>query len=442
MTIDRTSVERAIGARKLADWVITERRGERLSVGRAGASGGALWRSDQTEHLRVLVRRDLPSGRGTGIVSAQEHQGDAASLVARAVALAEAAVEPAWATPPPAAPARVELLDGKWATSLELGATAMASALANAAVAANLAVERWHGELSREDLTLSSALGFAVSWQASRYQLVAQLRPTGIASAPLVTVRRAGRRLGDLDLPAALAAAAATARARAQVASAGPAALPGEPVVLELGPDAMNEGMSEAARHDASGSSLATARGVWGAFIALADTVASRRGLHRAQERGLPSSLTVWSDGAMPFGLRSAPIGDEGEAVRRFRLWSDGAPGEPGLGPRAAALLGAAPNGGVRNLVINAGEPDAQPASAPILRVHRLRLLQLDAASGRAELELGLAEDRERGAVYTSGACSLELARALAAAQRSPELVRRGDYHGPTWIRLPAMRLY
>lgn len=47
-----------------------------------------------------------------------------------------------------------------------------------------------------------------------------------------------------------------------------------------------------------------------------------------------------------------------------------------------------------------------------------------------------------RSWVYTSGACSLELARALAAAQRSPELVRRGDYHGPTWIRLPAMRLY
>lgn len=436
MTLDRASIERAIGARRLADWVITERTSERLTIGRGAAPSGELWRSERADHLRVLVRRDLPSGRGTGVVSSQEHVGDAASLVARAVAIAEAAVEPAWDTPPPAAPARVELFDAKWATSLELGAAALAKALAEAAVAAGLAVERWCGELQRDDLSLSSALGFAVSWRTSRYQLVAHLRPTGNAGAPLVTVRCAGRRLSDLSLPAELAAAAQTAAAAAK-RPASPAALPDEPVILELGAAAMR---GDADASETTASSYA-ARGVWGAFIALADTVAARQGLRRNQTRGIDSSLTLWSDGALPFGLRSAPIGDEGEAVRRFRLWSAGAPGEPGLGPRAAARLGAAPNGGVRNLVINAGAADERSAAAPILRVHRLRLASLDAASGRATLELALAEDRERGAIYTTGTCALDLAHALAQAQRSPELVRRGDYHGPTWIRLPATRL-
>lgn len=441
MTIDRDSLLRAIGARKLADWVLTERKAERLTIG--SAASGELWRSDRSDHLRVLVRRDLPSGRGTGVIEVQEQVGDAPSLISRAVALAEAAVEPAWDSPPPAAPARVALLDELAAQTLEPAAAALRSALFSAAAAAGLTVERWHGQISRDDLLLSSAQGFDVTWQRSGYRITATLSAKSPSGAQLVSLRASARRLAELDLVAALAALAtgAAAEARALARSSEPQ-VPDAPVILELGPEAMlgDEG---------------AASGVWGAFVALAEVRAARRGLlrglrdlheaaplHTAQ--GAPSSLIVWSDGALPYGLRSAPVGEEGEAVRRFRLFADGVAGEPGMGPREAARRGGAPNGGVRNLVINAGEPAAPVApgsSTPILHVHRLRLLHIDPNSGHGELELGLAVDRERGVVLRGGCVALDLVQALATAERAPERIRRGDYHGPAWIRLGPMQL-
>jgi hypothetical protein len=461
MTIDRASLQRAIGARKLADWVITERKSERMTIGSSGSggsggssgSGGSndeLWRSETSDHLRVLVRRDLPSGRGTGVVELQEHIGDAPSLIARAVALAEAAVEPAWDTPPPAAPARVELLDALAARSLEPAATALRTALYIAATAAGLTVQRWHGQVTRDDLLLSSAQGFDVTWQQSSYQLNATLAggPSSGGVAQRVSLRGAARRLAELDLGPALVALAKTAAAEARALMQPGSELPTGPVILELGPEAM---LGDARLGDGGAAS-----GVWGAFVALATTRAARRGLPRGGREepellrsapGTPSSLTVWSDGALPYGLRSAPVGEEGEAVRRFRLFAEGAVGEPGMGPREAALRGGAPNGGVRNLVVNAGERTRATAAtagsdaAPVLEVRRLRLLRIDPSNGHAELELGLAVERTRGTVLRGGCVALDLVQALATAERAPEQIRRGDYQGPAWIRLGPVQL-
>lgn len=479
MTIDRASLLRAIGARKLADWVITERRSERLGVaagaaapapapgapGGAGSAGSgapdsdAVWRSERSEHLRVLVRRDLPSGRGTGVVEVQERSGDAAAVLAQAVALAEAAVEPAWTTPPPAAPARVPLLDELAAGALEPAAEALRGALHQAAARAGLQLVRWRGQVSREELTLGSAQGFEVAWQQSEYRITATVQRNG----ELATLRRTARRIAELELAGALEELAGElALPPGQPGQPDQYEPPPQPVLLQLGAEAML-GDDE--------------RGVWAVFAELAAAAAERRGAPGAERPRLQRTslgagglfaqppLVVWSDGALPFGTRSAPVGDEGEAVRRFRLFADGELGEPGLGPREAAWRGGAPNGGVRNLVINAGAAAAgdaagpagpggpggvggrpgagaaAPAALPLLEVRRLRWLRIDPTSGHAEAELALAIDRQRGTALRGGVFSLDLLRALATGQRAATLIRRGGYHGPAWIRLGPVQL-
>ena len=432
MTIDRASLRRAIEARKLADWVLTERRREQLSV----ASHGAAWRSDRSEHLRVLVRRDLPSGRGTGVVEVQESRGEAPALIARAVALAEAAIEPVWITPPPAAPARVALLDELAAGSLGPAAEALRQALHQAAERAGVALVSWRCEVARDELALGSAQGFEVSWKQSELRATATVGKDG----QLGGLHRRARRLADLELPGALAALAAELAPREQAA-----ALPAAPVILELGGEAML-GDDE--------------RGVWETFALLASAPLQRRNAGATIALGAPrgaagtsqrsqSSLTVSSDGALPFGLRSAPVGEEAEAVRRFRLFADGQLGEPGMGPREAARRGGAPNGGVRNLVIGPGAAGDGPAEGAafdgagmaILDVRRLRWLQLDAGSGRAEAELELAFDRQRGTALRGGRFAIDLARALVGGQRATATLRRGSYQGPAWIRLGPVQL-
>lgn len=421
MTLDRASLRRAISTRRLADWVLTERHRDSLSL----SSSGIAWRSERSAHLRVLVRRDLPSGRGTGVVEVEEQQGDAPTVVGRAVALAEAAIEPSWITPPPSAPARVSLLDEAAAGALEPAAEGVRAALADAAHSAGLALPSWSAKVAREELALGSAQGFEVSWRQSEYQVSAVVSRDGRQAA----LRRTARRVADLDLAASMRA---LAEELARPAPALARALPARPVVLELSIDAML-GDDEL--------------GVWRAITELADARAQRRGLVRAaiERRAAPSSsaLTVWSDGALPYGARSAPVGDEAEAVRRFRLFSDGAPGEPGLGPREAARAGRAPNGGVRNLVIEpggAGVVDGAEATldgAPILDVRRLRWLTIDPSSGRAEAELALALDRQRPEQSLGvGTFSVDLVGALAHAERATKTVRRGSYLGPAWIRI------
>ncbi|MCX5745310.1 MAG: hypothetical protein NT062_22770, partial [Proteobacteria bacterium] len=85
------------------------------------------------------------------------------------------------------------------------------------------------------------------------------------------------------------------------------------PCALVIGPDALLPGGGY---------------GVWEIFAALADSVVDRQGLTRyrlgspiaAGAETLAEPLSITSDGALDFGPRSAPVGDEGEAVRRFPL--------------------------------------------------------------------------------------------------------------------------
>ena len=416
--IDAASLRRAIGERKLGDWVITDRTRRQAGISLAGAQ--PRWRTEERTDVRVLVRRDLPAGRGTGVAWTQERSGDPRALIGQAVARAEAAIEPPWATPPPAAIAKVAV-DDERVTADEAGAQALALTLQSAAAGAGARLLAYRATVTRDELALVSASGLQLTWRETALEVWASVERDGRRGA----VRRLARRADELSLPATLAALVAELSARGA-----PAPPPRGPVLLELAPEAML-GDDEL--------------GVWCALTAPCDAEASRRGLrrHRPGDRlgDAETPLEVWSDGVLPFGLRSAPVGAEAEAVRRFRLIGDGKLGELGMGPQEAALRGVAPNGGVRNLVVNVGTAAPAPAGGlPVVRVARLARLAFDPLTGQAEGELGHATTDD-GKVLSAGAFSLDLARALATAARAPQLLRRGAYLGPSWIRLGPVTL-
>lgn len=411
--LDAASLRRVIGERRLGDWVITDRSRRAWACAQLGSS--QRWRQEERAEVQVLVRRDSPDGRGTGVALARDRRGDPRTLIGLAVARAEAAIGAPWSTPPPAAIAKVALFDDTLAPATA-PETLLAAARARAA-AAGAALASAEVRLCHDELTLVSAQGFSLSWRESLLEFSAEVA-RGDRRA---RVRRSARRAEELGLDEAIAHAAL----RCAPAEAAP--LPTEPVHLELTAEAML-GADEL--------------GVWRALVAQTDAAAARRGLtrhHSGSVLGLAEApLEVWSNGVLPFGLNSAPVGAEGEAVRRFPLVVGGKLAELGLGPMEAALRRRAPNGCVRNLEVAAGAGEAPRART--LVVHELAHLAIDPMTGAAECELGHAVD-ERGRVLEHGGFSLELVHALATAERARERVRRSAYFGPRWLRLGPVAL-
>ncbi|MEO8553374.1 MAG: hypothetical protein ABI678_25550, partial [Kofleriaceae bacterium] len=129
----------------------------------------------------------------------------------------------------------------------------------------------------------------------------------------------------------------------------------------------------------------------------------------------------------------AAPLGDDGDAVRRWTLVERGISVGLGLSPREAALRKREPNGGVRDLVVSTGTWDDKttPAQPRVIEIHRLRSLVIDPYTGDGDLELALAVDRASGKPFTGGTVRLDLIDALARARRSAKRIDRGAYHGP-----------
>jgi hypothetical protein len=122
--------------------------------------------------------------------------------------------------------------------------------------------------------------------------------------------------------------------------------------------------------------------------------------------------------------------------VRRFPLVTRGLAAGLGLTPREAALRQRDPNGGVRNLIVDAGSWDERiaPDQIRVIEVRRLRGLEIDPYTGDADLELALSVDRATGAPFSGGTLRLDLIDVLAKAKRSARTIRRGPYVGPAAV--------
>jgi predicted Zn-dependent protease len=417
--ISRRDLVRALGRRKVSDWVVAEHAQE---LALADEVRG-LDRREARTRTTLTVHQDVPKGRGTARLELTAQDGSAADVVDQAVSLALTAVAPSWKSVAPAAPAKVTVLDPALASADLAGAAAQVLQRlrrpAGATVAASI-------EVLREQVTVQSSAGLVARWTASHLHAEALVT----AGERSLALARDARRAADLALDRAIAGAAVDL---AFLAAAGPPA-PG-PCALVLTADAMLHGED---------------LGVWAPFAAQADAALAHRGLTRYQP-GAPVApgadrvdepLGIASHGALDHATRSAPVGDEGDAIRRFTLVERGVCTNLGLSPREAARRGRDPNGGVRNLVIAPGTwdeavPEALASRAPrTIEVRRLQSLAIDPYTGEASLEIALAIEHAGGArrPLAGGTVYLDLVAALARARRGAARIRRGPYVGPAAV--------
>jgi hypothetical protein len=421
----------------------------------------ARQRRDHRTRLTLIVHQDVPRGRGTARLDIDPFDGSAADLVDRAIAIALAAVGPAWTSAPPAAPAKVTLVDPSL-VERELGAVAagtVARLRRPDRVTVSAAVE-----VLREKVTVISGSGLHATWLATDLRGDALLATADHS----LTVSRHARRLDDFDLDAALADAATDLSLLANAAPPAPG-----PCALWLGPEALLPtpdrfrgddgrlaGDTTAAATpstDAAAGRPATTghhHGLWTLFAQQADSAVERRGLTRYRLHAdiatgasqLPEPLSITSHGALDFATLSAPVTDDAVAIRSFPLIERGIAVGLGLSSREAALRATDPNGGVRNLVVSPGTWSPAPSpTARTIEVRRLHAVAIDAYTGDASLDIALALDHRPGrptpTPFTGGTIHLDLLAALARARRSPQLLRRGAYHGPAAVLIDGVEL-
>jgi predicted Zn-dependent protease len=409
--ISRRALVSALEDRRVSDWVIVERDQE-LAIATEGRQ-----RTDDRTRWVVVVHQDVARGRGSARLEIGALDGSARDLVDQAQALALAMIGPPWRSTLPAAPAKVDVADPAL-TKAELDeiAVQLLAALphpADSTVSGEI-------ELMRERVSVQTHQGLRTSWTATHLRASALV---AIGSNSLELTREA-RRVADLDLAQAIPLAALDLAMLATASTPKPGACS-----LILRTDAL--------LHDGG-------LGVWSVFATHATAELERQGLVRYRQ-GAPivpgadqvnEPLTVTSDGALDFATRSAPLGDEGDAVRRFPLVERGIATGLGMSMREAARRRAEPNGGVRNLVVASGTWTEAIPPGRSLDVKRLRSLSIDPYTGDAVLEIALAIDRDGGGerAITGGLVRLDLVGALARARRSATPIRRGAYLGPTSV--------
>jgi predicted Zn-dependent protease len=416
--IDRSNLLRVLGRREVADWALLQRE-ETVGI----ASDAQVRRAENRIGWRLTVHLDTPAGRGSAHVPIESVDGTSESIVDQAIALAMASIGSVWVSRPLAAPARVEMADKvlleREPVDIAAGILAGVKRPARTTVTARASV-------SREKVMVAARGGLRVEWPGTITRVEA-LVASGDRSLAVV---REARLLADLGIDEALTSAAEDL---ALLATATPPA--GGPCTLVLGPEAL--------LHDGLG--------VWAAFVTQANAVVERQGLTRYRERApiapgadlAPEPLTITSDGVLDHGLRSAPVGDEGDPVRRFPLVNRGIAAGLGLTPREAALRKRDANGGVRNLVVELGTWSGaiDASTRRVIEVRRLRSLAIDPYTGDASLEIALGIDHPERTAFTGGSVRIDLIAALATARRSSARLARGAYRGPDAVLIEGAEL-
>ena len=470
--IDQQSLVQQLARRSIGAWSVVERVQDIASAADAPIS---RQRRDHRTRLTLIVHQDIPrGGRGSARLDVDPLDASAADLIDNAIALALSAVGPAWTSSPPAAPAKVDLVDPEL-VERELGAVAPGT-LTRLRRPEPFTLTATTTAL-REKVTVIASSGFHATWLATALRGDALLA----SASHSLPISRHARRGDAFDLDAAIADAATDLRLLddARPADPGPcslwlasdAILP-DPACFRTGALAAADGpgtsLDNLSAPNLAGGNLAgfttlasapigglaadpsssliargSDHGLFAIFAHQADAAVERQGLSRYRlhaeiARGasqLPDPLSITSNGALDFATLSAPVTDDAVAIRRFPLIDRGIAVGLGLSPREAALRNTDPNGGVRNLIIPAGS--WSPAASPTRRtieVRRLHAITVDPYTGDATLDIALGLDHrpQRAPLpFTGGTVHVDLISILARARRSSELVHRGAYHGP-----------
>jgi predicted Zn-dependent protease len=421
--VNLDTLVRALGAEpQLSDW---SARGVASRAAWLARRGDASTTGERTSlALSATVHRDTPAGRGSASFSLGPSDTPVDAIDA-ALMRAGDAVGQAWRSPAPAAPARVDLADPSLDSAAALAAAPaeLAELVAASARAAGGELIDLVIEVERETISIVTRGGLEARWFATTVAIDAEVRRDGAGARIALRARRRDDLAPGIAIADALDIAAR--RARAQATPAGRL-----PVVMRA-PALLHGG-----------------RGLLEAIVAQADPALERQGLvrYRPGQPIIPgagataSPLTVTSDGTAPFGLRSAPLDDQGDAVRRFELVSRGVARDLALDAREAALRGVSPNGGARGLVVPQGSESeaALLDGGPLLLVDALAWLELAPITGRFRAEIALAQLIDRGERHdvSGGILRGDALAALALSLRTTEVTTTPEYLGPVMWHL------
>jgi predicted Zn-dependent protease len=411
--------------RTIGDWSVHSRQVERFEL----AAGGAL-RGVRRLDVGARVHVDGPTGRGSADLAIEGALAelDPAAIALRldeAVARALVSIGPGWRAAPPAAPARVSLGDGRHLEPFAI-VSALGTALDKAAEREKVSLVEAQAAVEHTTVLVETSRGLAARWTETLLSVDARIAD-GASTARLGAISRTLRAID----PAALVADAA-ARARLRT-SAGALAAGSYPVLISA---ALLGG--EGAR-------------ILGALAALGDASLHRHGLARVAvgkriAEGadvVEDPLSFASDGTLPDGVRSAPLADHGEPVRRFPIVERGVLVGVGLDEREAALRDVPANGGVRNLVISPGASGADTLrAAGALELLEIEDVDIEPLTGHGTIAIGLARLHAAGSSSIVSGAELQgdLVAAFARGRRSKETARVAAYAGPALVELIGLR--
>jgi hypothetical protein len=191
--IRRRDLLRALGDHGLADWVLVEREQD------VAIADPTLRRTERWLRWTVIVHDDTPTGRGSARVALDAADGNADDAVLQAVMHARASIGNAWVTRPPAAPARVQLIEPGLARGDLLEAAVGVAAVDRPAGAT---VEA-RATLLREHVSVVTRQGLRTDWLATHVSVDARVA----AHDGLLVITREARRREDLALTPAIKAA-------------------------------------------------------------------------------------------------------------------------------------------------------------------------------------------------------------------------------------------
>ena len=390
----------------------------------------------QVRALEATIYVDCKRGRGTAHLAVDPGQ-PLGPQVQEASTRAFEALGVAWQLPAPAAPARVlvhdpSMRDAPAAIARELMSEFRASLPTSLKlIEARVAVQR-----STHRALLSN--GFNNQFQSSEIAIAATVEASGGIAVPM---HLQARRRSDLDF----AGVAERAHSRS---------------VLDAGAQPIEPGLYDLVLQSAAYRPRDSADyGIWTPLVAQASAERIRAGmsihnpgLALLPEPPLGEALTIESVGTEPFGLRSAPFTDDGQAIRNFMLADTGQAIGFSVNHRDSALGDGPANGGARRLVIANGKLPAEellrPGARPVLVAHSIATIRTQ-DRGHVYLEISSGELLRRdalGRVQTSPMRSAivcgKLHNWLGEAYFSSETSDENWLLGPTAIRLNNVRAH
>ena len=161
-------------------------------------------------------------------------------------------------------------------------------------------------------------------------------------------------------------------------------------------------------------------------------------------EDGGGEPFTLISNAVAPYGLASYAFDANGVAGRRIEIVKDGVLTQPWATKQFADYLGTPATGGFGNWELPAGKTpleDLLKSGERVLLVRNFSWLTPEAGRGNfgSEIRIGYLYEKGVRTPIKGGTVSGNVFKALGTARYAKETVFRGDYVGPTAVRLEGL---